>query len=116
VSSGTSGCDRFGPPGSGYWVAGRGSTPRRINGSDEVVDAARRRQAGPPQDDTIQRPSDDVDPPRRHGAAEALQAFARLLAVHETAGEMVGCPALVLAGSDARTAVRARKVEEDHAG
>ena len=39
----------------------------------------------------------------------------RLLAVHETAEEMVVYPSLVLAGPDARAIVRARKAEEDQA-
>lgn len=67
------------------------------------------------QHDTIRRLFDDVEktPPARR--AEAFQPLVRLLAVHETAEEMVVYPALLLAGSDARAVVRARKAEEDEA-
>jgi hemerythrin superfamily protein len=67
------------------------------------------------QHDTILRLFDDVEkaPPARR--AEAFQPLVRLLAVHETAEEMVVYPALLLAGNDARAVIRARKAEEDQA-
>lgn len=54
----------------------------------------------------------DASPGRR---AEAFQPLIRLLAVHETAEEMVIYPALTFAGSDAVAVIRARKSEEDRA-
>jgi hemerythrin superfamily protein len=67
------------------------------------------------QHDTIRGLFDDVEkaPPARR--AEVFQPLVRLLAVHETAEEMVVYPALLFAGSDARAAIRARKSEEDQA-
>ena len=65
------------------------------------------------QHDTIRRLFDDVEAASPARRAEAFQPLVRLLAVHETAEEMVVYPALVLAGSEARAIVRARKVEED---
>ena len=54
----------------------------------------------------------EVPPHRR---AEAFQPLIRLLAVHETAEEMVIYPSLALAGADVLVVVRARKAEEDRA-
>lgn len=67
------------------------------------------------QHDTIRRLFDDVEgrPPAQRAAA--FQPLVRLLAVHETAEEMVVYPALLWAGADARNVVRARKEEEDQA-
>src|SRR4051795_8290167 len=67
------------------------------------------------QHDTIRSLFDDVEavPPGRR--ATAFQPLVRLLAVHETAEEMVVYPALHWAGSEARAAVRARRTEEDQA-
>ena len=67
------------------------------------------------QHDTIRRLFDDVEqaPPARR--PEAFQPLVRLLAVHETAEEMVVYPALLLAGPEGRAVVRARKTEEDQA-
>ena len=67
------------------------------------------------QHDTIRRLFDDVEAASPARRAEAFQPLIRLLAVHETAEEMVVYPALLLAGSDARAVVRARKAEEDEA-
>ena len=67
------------------------------------------------QHDTIRRMFDNVGlaaPARR---AQSFQPLVRLLAVHETAEEIVIYPALLLAGSQARAVVRARKAEEDQA-
>lgn len=67
------------------------------------------------QHDTIRRLFDDVEkaPPARR--AQTFQPLVRLMAVHEAAEEMVIYPALLLAGNEARAAVRARKAEEDQA-
>jgi hemerythrin superfamily protein len=67
------------------------------------------------QHDTIRRLFDDVEkaPPARR--ADTLRPLVRLLAVHETAEEMVVYPSLLFAGSEARVAVRARRGEEDEA-
>src|SRR5215203_7211546 len=80
------------------------SSPRR-----DVVTRIRR------QHNTIRGLFDEVEksPPARRSAA--FQPLVRLLAVHETAEEMVVYPALLLAGTEARTAVRARRAEEDRA-
>jgi hypothetical protein len=67
------------------------------------------------QHDTIRRLFDDVEAALPARRAEALQPLVRLLAVHETAEEMVVYPALLLAGSEARAVVRARRAEEDEA-
>ena len=67
------------------------------------------------QHDTIRRLFDDVEKASPAGRAEAFQPLVRLLAVHETAEEMVLYPALLLAGSEARAVVRARRTEEDQA-
>jgi hemerythrin superfamily protein len=55
---------------------------------------------------------EDASPGRR---ADVFQPLIRLLAVHETAEEMVIYPALTFAGSDALAVVRDRKAEEDKA-
>jgi hemerythrin superfamily protein len=67
------------------------------------------------QHDTIRALFDDVEnaPPSRR--ADSFRPLVRLLAVHETAEEMVVYPSLLLVGSDARAAVRARRDEEDAA-
>jgi hemerythrin superfamily protein len=67
------------------------------------------------QHDTIRRLFDDVEKASPAGRAAAFQPLVRLLAVHETAEEMVLYPALLLAGSEARAVVRARRAEEDQA-
>jgi hemerythrin superfamily protein len=67
------------------------------------------------QHDTIRRLFDDVEAAAPAQRAEKFQPLVRLLAVHETAEEMVVYPALLLAGNDARAAIRARKAEEDQA-
>jgi hemerythrin superfamily protein len=67
------------------------------------------------QHDTIRRIFDDVEKATPAKRAEVFQPLVRLLAVHETAEEMVVYPALLLAGSEARAVIRARKVEEDQA-
>ncbi len=67
------------------------------------------------QHDTIRRLFDGVETASPAKRAEAFQPLVRLLAVHETAEEMVVYPALLLAGSEARAVVRARKEEEDQA-
>jgi len=67
------------------------------------------------QHDTIRSLFDSVEGAAPAKRAEAFQPLVRLLAVHETAEEMVVYPALLLAGSDARAVVRARKQEEDRA-
>jgi hemerythrin superfamily protein len=67
------------------------------------------------QHDTIRRLFDDVEAALPARRAEAFQPLVRLLAVHETAEEMVVYPALLLAGSKARDVVRARRIEEDQA-
>ena len=67
------------------------------------------------QHDTIRRLFDDVEKASPARRAEAFQPLVRMLAVHETAEEIVVYPALVLAGPDARAIVRARKAEEDQA-
>jgi hemerythrin superfamily protein len=78
------------------------TSPRR-----DVVTHVRR------QHETNRRLFDDVTntAPAERGAA--FQPLVRLLAVHETAEEMVVYPALLLAGSEARAVVRERKSEED---
>ena len=85
-------------------MAATNSSTRR-----DVVTRVRR------QHDTIRRLFDDVEKASPARRSEAFQPLVRLLAVHETAEEMVVYPALLLAGSDARAVVRARKVEEDQA-
>jgi Hemerythrin HHE cation binding domain len=67
------------------------------------------------QHDTIRRLFDDVEAASPARRADAFQPLVRLLAVHETAEEMVVYPALLLAGSEARAVVRARRIEEDQA-
>jgi hemerythrin superfamily protein len=67
------------------------------------------------QHDTIRRLFDDVEKATPAGRAVAFQPLVRLLAVHETAEEMVVYPAVALAGRDARAVVRARRSEEDQA-
>jgi hemerythrin superfamily protein len=67
------------------------------------------------QHDTMRRLFDDVEAATPARRAEAFQPLVRLLAVHETAEEMVVYPALLLAGSEARAVVRARRLEEDQA-
>ena len=67
------------------------------------------------QHETIRGLFDDVEAASPARRAEAFQPLVRLLAVHETAEEMVVYPALLLAGFDARAVVQARKVEEDQA-
>jgi hemerythrin superfamily protein len=85
-------------------MAATNSSTRR-----DVVTRVRR------QHDTIRRLFDDVEKASPAGRAEAFQPLVRLLAVHETAEEMVLYPALLLAGSEARAVVRARRAEEDQA-
>ena len=85
-------------------MAETNSTTRR-----DVVTRVRR------QHDTIRRLFDDVENASSARRAESFQPLVRLLAVHETAEEMVVYPALLLAGSEARAVVRARKAEEDQA-
>src|SRR4029079_7618758 len=80
------------------------TSPRR-----DVVTHVRR------QHETIRRLFDDVSNAAPAGRGAAFQPLVRLLAVHETAEEMVVYPALLLAGSEARAVVRARKSEEDQA-
>ena len=65
------------------------------------------------QHDTIRTLLDDVAAAAPGERAAAMQPLVRLLAVHETAEEIVVYPALLLAGSQARAIVRARKQEED---
>ena len=67
------------------------------------------------QHDTIRRLFDDVAAAPPAGRAAAFQPLVRLLAVHETAEEMVLYPSLLWAGAEARAAVAARKREEDQA-
>ena len=67
------------------------------------------------QHETIRRLFDDVRNTAPAERAAAFQPLVRLLAVHETAEEMVVYPALLLAGSAARAVVRERKSEEDAA-
>ena len=67
------------------------------------------------QHDTIRRLFDDVEAASPARRSETFQPLVRLLAVHETAEEMVVYPALLLAGSEARAVVRARQIEEDQA-
>ncbi len=67
------------------------------------------------QHDTIRRLFDDVEKASPARRAEKFQPLVRLLAVHETAEEIVVYPALVLAGPEARAIIRARKAEEDQA-
>jgi hemerythrin superfamily protein len=67
------------------------------------------------QHDTIRRLFDDVAKAPAADRARSFQPLVRLLAVHETAEEMVVYPALFGAGSAARAAVRARRAEEDRA-
>jgi hemerythrin superfamily protein len=67
------------------------------------------------QHDTIRGLFDDVEAASPAQRAAAFQPLVRLLAVHETAEEMVLYPALFWAGSDGRATVRARKQEEDQA-
>ena len=52
------------------------------------------------QHDTIRRLFDDVEKATPAGRAVAFQPLVRLLAVHETAEEMVVYPALALAGRE----------------
>ena len=85
-------------------MAATNSSTRR-----DVVTRVRR------QHDTIRRLFDGVEKVAPARRAEAFQPLVRLLAVHETAEEMVVYPALLLAGADARAVVRARKAEEDQA-
>ena len=85
-------------------MAATNSSTRR-----DVVTRVRR------QHDTIRRLFDDVEAALPARRAEAFQPLVRLLAVHETAEEMVVYPALLLAGSEARAVVRARRIEEDQA-
>ena len=85
-------------------MAATNSSTRR-----DVVTRVRR------QHDTIRRLFDDVEAASPARRAEAFQPLVRLLAVHETAEEMVVYPALLLAGSEARAVVRARRIEEDQA-
>ncbi len=85
-------------------MANTNSSTRR-----DVVTRVRR------QHDTIRRLFDDVEKASPARRAEAFQPLVRLLAVHETAEEIVVYPALVLAGPDARAIIRARKAEEDQA-
>jgi hemerythrin superfamily protein len=67
------------------------------------------------QHDTIRRLFDDVQSAAPGARAEAFQPLVRLLAVHETAEEMVVYPAVMLTGADGRAVVRARKEEENRA-
>jgi hemerythrin superfamily protein len=67
------------------------------------------------QHETIRRLFDAVSDASPSQRAAAFQPLVRLLAVHETAEEMVVYPALMLAGADARAVVRERKAEEDQA-
>ena len=85
-------------------MAATNSSTRR-----DVVTRVRR------QHDTIRRLFDDVEAASPAQRGEAFRPLVRLLAVHETAEEMVVYPALLLAGSEARAVVRARRVEEDQA-
>jgi len=57
----------------------------------------------------------EVEDASPDGRADAFQPLIRLLAVHETAEEMVIYPALTFAGADAVAVIRARKSEEDRA-
>ena len=85
-------------------MASTSSTTRR-----DVVTRVRR------QHDTIRRLFDEVEGTSPAQRPAAFQPLVRLLAVHETAEEMVVYPALLWAGSEARDVVRARKQEEDQA-
>jgi hemerythrin superfamily protein len=67
------------------------------------------------QHETIRKLFDDVAAAAPADRGAAFQPLVRLLAVHETAEEMVVYPALLLAGSEARAIVRERKAEEDQA-
>src|SRR4051794_30394076 len=67
------------------------------------------------QHDTIRRLFDDVEAAVPGRRSAVFQPLVRLLAVHETAEEMVIYPALLLAGADARRIVQCRKAEEDQA-
>jgi hypothetical protein len=85
-------------------MAGTTSTGRR-----DVVTRVRR------QHETIWQLFDSVERALPNGRAVAFQPLVRLLAVHETAEEMVVYPALQLAASRGRAVVEARKQEEDEA-
>ena len=80
------------------------STVRR-----DVVTLVRR------QHDDIRRLFDAVETAAPNRRREAFRPLVRLLAVHETAEELVIYPSLLLAGSEARGAANARKAEEDAA-
>lgn len=67
------------------------------------------------QHDTIRGLFSDVDNAAASKRPDVFQRLVRLLAVHETAEELVVYPALLYVGSDARKIVRARKAEEDRA-
>ena len=67
------------------------------------------------QHDDIRRLFDGVEAARPNRRPEAFQPLVRLLAVHETAEELVIYPSLLLVGSQARRAAAARKAEEDAA-
>jgi hemerythrin superfamily protein len=67
------------------------------------------------QHDTIRRLFDEVESSTGTERHAAFQRLVRLLAVHETAEEMVIYPSLAFVGPEARAVVRARKSEEDQA-
>jgi hemerythrin-like domain-containing protein len=67
------------------------------------------------QHDDIRRLFDEVEAARPNRRSEAFQPLVRLLAVHETAEELVIYPSLLLVGSQGRRAAAARKAEEDAA-
>jgi hemerythrin superfamily protein len=67
------------------------------------------------QHENIRRLFDDVEKAPAGRRAEAFRPLVRLLAVHETAEEMVVYPSLLFAGGEARAIVRARRAEEDEA-
>jgi len=67
------------------------------------------------QHDDIRRLFDAVEAISANRRPAVFKPLVRLLAVHETAEELVIYPNLLLVGSVARTAVQARKAEEDAA-
>jgi hemerythrin superfamily protein len=78
-------------------------------GRRDVVTLVRR------QHDDIRRLFDGVESALPERRPAAFQPLVRLLAVHETAEELVIYPTLLTAGSSARAAVQARKSEENAA-
>jgi hemerythrin superfamily protein len=67
------------------------------------------------QHDDVRRLFDEVEAAGPDRRRKAFQPLVRLLAVHETAEELVIYPSLLLVGSQARRVADARKAEEDAA-